>query len=165
MARQEQLSQWTTCVSTNMPELPAPQARILAWWSFGIALTGSCGQLAVATFLALLLKVKVANVEQRLYEWCLEADNKAGTQRQSVDVVAGQQALLRWIVRLWRGTQLALTIDATSLGSRFVALVVCVVSAFRWPGSSSQRDRKEVGDPPGCVCCARCVRPSRATGR
>lgn len=54
----------------------------------GIALTSSCGRLTVATFLALLLKMKVANVEQRLYEWCLEVDDKAGTQRQSVDVIS-----------------------------------------------------------------------------
>jgi hypothetical protein len=127
MARQEQLSQWTACVSTNMPHLSRPQAQVLAWWSFGIALTGACGRLGVATFLALLLKVKVANVEQRLYEWCLEAEDKAGTQRQHVDVIACQQALLRWIVRLWSGTQLAVTLDATSLGNRFVALVVSVV--------------------------------------
>lgn len=127
MARQEQLSQWTACVSSNMPHLSRPQAQILAWWSFGIAFTSSCGRLTVATFLALLLQLKVDNVEQRLYEWCLEAKDKAGTQRQSVDVVACQLALLRWLVRLWSGTQLALTIDATSLGARFVVLTVSVV--------------------------------------
>jgi len=32
-----------TCVATNMPHLPAPQARLLAWWSFGIAHTRSLG--------------------------------------------------------------------------------------------------------------------------
>ncbi len=101
--------------------------RLGAETDIAVALTGSCGRLTVATFLALRLKVKVANVEQRLYAWCLETDDKAGTQRQSVDVIACQHALLRWIVRLWSGTQLAITNDATSLGSRFVALVVCVV--------------------------------------
>ncbi|MEZ4639733.1 MAG: hypothetical protein R2856_33040 [Caldilineaceae bacterium] len=36
-------------------------------------------------------------------------------------------ALLEWIVRLWVGTQLALALDATSLGDRFVVLAVSVV--------------------------------------
>jgi hypothetical protein len=35
--------------------------------------------------------------------------------------------LLRWIVALWRGTQLALALDATSLGARFVVLTLSVV--------------------------------------
>jgi mevalonate kinase len=52
-----------------MPELTTSQARLLAWWSFGIAMTGSCGRCTVATFLGLLCETKIANVEQRLYEW------------------------------------------------------------------------------------------------
>jgi hypothetical protein len=35
--------------------------------------------------------------------------------------------LLSWIVRLWAGKEIALTLDATSLGDRFVVLAVCVV--------------------------------------
>jgi hypothetical protein len=124
MSRQDGLCEWTAVVSTNMPHLSTPQARMLAWWSYGIALTRCCGRLTVATFLALLLDHTVANIEQRLYEWCLDAPAKAGTQRQALDVTTCFVPLLGWIVRLWGGTQLALTIDATSLGDRFVALVV-----------------------------------------
>jgi hypothetical protein len=103
------------------------QARVLAWWSFGIALTGHCGRLTVATFLGLLCGQKVNTVEQRLYEWCLEAKDKAGRHRQALELTTCQVALLRWIVRLWAGTQLALALDATSLGDRFVVLAVSVV--------------------------------------
>src|SRR6266511_4135876 len=39
MARHDRLSQWTECVSTNMPHLTKPQATVLALWSFGIAFT------------------------------------------------------------------------------------------------------------------------------
>ncbi len=127
MSRHDPLSEWTTCVSTNLPHLTVPQARRLAWWSFGIAHTRSCGRLTVATFLALLLHAKVANLEQRLYEWCLDASAKAGTQRQSLDVTACFVPLLSWIVRVWQGTHLALTVDATTLGDRFVVLAVSVV--------------------------------------
>ena len=127
MTRHSGLSQWTECVSTNLPQLTKPQATVLALWSFGIACTKSCGRFTIATFLALLLRQKVDNLEQRLYEWCLDAKHKAGTKRTDLDVSTCFVPLLRWIVSLWSGTQLALTLDATSLGDRFVVLAVCVV--------------------------------------
>jgi hypothetical protein len=127
MTRQDGLSQWITTVSTNMPHLSKPQATVLALWSFGIACTRSCGRDTVATFLALLLNQKVANLDQRLYEWCLDAADKTGTKRVDIAVTACFVPLLAWIVRLWSGTRLALTIDATSLGDRFVVLAICAV--------------------------------------
>ncbi len=127
MSRQDALSEWTSTVSTNLPHLTKPQAVVLALWSFGIAFTRCCGRVTVATFLALLLERKVASVEQRLYEWCLDASDKAGAQRTALDVTTCFVPLLRWIVRLWSGAQLALTIDASSLGDRFVVLAVSVV--------------------------------------
>jgi hypothetical protein len=127
MSRQPGLSEWTDLVSTHMPHLSVPQARVLALWSYGIALTRSCGRLTVATFLALLLRQKVATVEQRLYEWCCPAACKAGAKRQTVDVTTCFVPLLRWIVTLWRGSHLALALDATSLGARFVVLTLSVV--------------------------------------
>src|SRR5919199_1043841 len=127
MSRQAQLSEWTTTVSTNLPHLSKPQATVLALWSFGMVITRTCGRGTGATFLALLLNQKLASVEQRLYDWCLDASDKAGGKRQAVDVTPCFVPLLRWIVRLWSSTQLALTIDASSLGDRFVVLAVSVV--------------------------------------
>lgn len=127
MTHQQAVSEWTTCVSSNLPHLTKPQATVLAWWSFGIAVTRSCGRLTVATFLALLLSRKVATVEQRLYEWCIEAPRKAGTQRQTLDVTTCFVPFLAWIVRLWHGNQIALTLDATTLSDRFVVLTISVV--------------------------------------
>jgi len=127
MARHDGLSQWTECVSTNMPHLTKPQATVLALWSFGIACTRSSGRTTVATFLALLLREPLANLDQRLYEWCLEAQDKAGEKRTSLDVTLCFVPLLRWIVRLWTAEQIALTLDASSLGEKFVVLAVCVV--------------------------------------
>ena len=114
-------------MSTNLPHLSKPQGAVLALWSFGIVFTRSCGRGTVATFLALLLGQKGANIEQRLYEWCLDAPAKAGATRQALDVTTCFVPLLGWIVRLWGSTQLALTLDATSLGDRFVVLAVSVV--------------------------------------
>jgi hypothetical protein len=127
MSRQPGLSEWTDLVSTHMPHLSVPQARVLALWSYGIALTRSCGRLTVATFLALLLRQKVDAVEQRLYEWCCAAPHKAGGKRQTLEVTTCFVPLLRWVVALWRGTHLALALDATALGVRFVVLTVSVV--------------------------------------
>ena len=66
MSRHGGLLSWTAMVSTHMPHLNQPQARVLALRSDGIAMTRSCGRLTVATFLALLLGRKVAPIEQRL---------------------------------------------------------------------------------------------------
>ena len=127
MSRQPGLSEWIDLVSTHMPHLSVPQARVLALWSYGIALTRSCGRLTVATFLALLMGQKVATVEQRLYEWCCDPSHKAGAKRQPLDVTTCFVPLLRWIVTLWTGTHLALALDATTLGARFVVLTLSVV--------------------------------------
>ena len=54
MSRQDGLSQWIATVSTQMPHLSRPQARVLALWSFGMVVTQSCGLTTVAAFLALL---------------------------------------------------------------------------------------------------------------
>jgi hypothetical protein len=128
MSRQPGLSEWIDVVSTHMPHLSVPQARVLALWSYGIALTRSCGRLTVATFLALLLRQKVDAVEQRLYAWCCAAPHKAGGKRQTLEVTTCFVPLLRWVVALWSGTHRALALDATALGVRFVVLTVSVVS-------------------------------------
>ena len=80
MSRQPGLSEWIDLVSTHMPHLSVPQARVLALWSYGIALTRSCGRLTVATFLALLMGQRLATVEQRLYEWCWRFPSQSGRQ-------------------------------------------------------------------------------------
>jgi hypothetical protein len=127
MSHQHGLFDWMILVSMHMSHLSVPQARVLALWSYGIALTRSCGRLTVATFLALVLRQKVATVEQRLYEWCCEAEHKAGAKRQTLEVTSCFVPLMRGVVALWRGTHLALALDATALGVRFVVLTVNVV--------------------------------------
>jgi hypothetical protein len=121
------LSQWTDTVSTSLPHLSTPQARVLALWSFGIACTRACGRSTVAAFLALLLGHKADTVEHQLREWCYDAKHKRGAKRQDLDVTTCFVPLLRWIVRLWSGTCLALAIDATSLSDQFTILTISVV--------------------------------------
>jgi hypothetical protein len=110
-----------------MPHLAKPQVVVLAMWSYGIALTRTCGRRTVSVFLALLLEQRVGTIEQRLREWCYDAQDKQGQKRRALDVSTCFVPLLRWIVALWNSMAIALAVDATSLGGRFVVLTVCVV--------------------------------------
>jgi hypothetical protein len=115
-----------------MLHLSKPQAVVLAMWSYGIAFTRSCGRRTVALFLALLLQQKVGTVEQRLREWCFDTEDKRGDKRRELDVASCFVPLLHWVVSLWVGTSIALTLDATTLSDRFVVLAVSV--AYRGCG-------------------------------
>jgi len=125
------LYQWTQEVTTAFPNLSAPQATVLALYSFGAALARSCGLTAVALVLATLLKGKLNSLCQRLREFYQPARAKRGAKRgikrQELDVTTCFAPLLRWVLRDWSGCQLPLALDATTLGSRFVVLCVSVV--------------------------------------
>jgi len=127
MSRQAGLCSWSQSVSNHMPHLSKPQAYVLALWSYGIAVIHTCGRRTVAQFLALLLGQKETTVEQRLREWCYDAKDKAGQKRQELDVTTCFVPLLHWVISLWTGSVIALAIDATTLGDRFVVLTVSVV--------------------------------------
>src|SRR5262249_45653631 len=127
MARQTGLYQWLDAVTTAFPNLSQPQATVLALWSFGMVVAKACGLSAVAWALAGLLGCPFFTIRQRLREFYQEATAKAGTQRRQLDVRACFAPLLRWILQAWSSRQLAVAIDATTLGTRFVSLVISVV--------------------------------------
>src|ERR1041385_5898474 len=116
--------QWTEGVTTHMPHLSKPQARVLALWSLGMVLARSCALTAVSTFLAQGLERKANTVRQQLREFCYEAAAKRGGPRQEVRVETCFAPLLAWVVSWWEGHQVALALDATTLGQRFVVLVI-----------------------------------------
>lgn len=129
MSRQEVVSAWEETVSRQLPQLSGPQARVLAWWSYGVVLAQRCGQTSVAAALALLLGQRENTVRQRLREWCYAAQDKRGAQRRAVDVEACFAPLLGWVLHWWAPGErrLALALDATTLGTRFTVLALCVV--------------------------------------
>ena len=53
MSHQSPLSQWIETVSSKVPKLSRPQAKVLAYWSFGMVLAKSCGITLVCAALAL----------------------------------------------------------------------------------------------------------------
>ncbi len=67
-------------------------------------------------------------VRQQLREVCYEAQAKRGKPRQELAVETCFAPLLAWVVSWWEGHQLALALDATTLGQRFVMLVISVRS-------------------------------------
>jgi hypothetical protein len=73
------------------------------------------------------LERKPNTVRQQLREWCYEAKVKRGKPRQELPVESCFAPLLGWVLSWWEGQQLALAVDATTLGQRFVVLVVSVV--------------------------------------
>lgn len=127
MSSTPSVTQWTQLVATQLPHLSRPQASVLALWSLGLVLARSCGLTAVSVFLAGLQDRKENTVRQQLREWCYEAPAKRGVQRQALPVEACFAPLLRWVLHWWQGTQLALALDATTLGDRFAVLAISVL--------------------------------------
>src|SRR2546425_5606553 len=119
--------QWLRTLTTHLPHLSKPQAMVLALWSFGMVLARSCALTAVSEMLAKGMQRKEQTVRQQLRAWYDDARRKRGPQRQELRVETCFAPLLGWVVSWWQGTQLALAMDATTLGQRFVVLAVRVV--------------------------------------
>src|SRR5262245_54927085 len=126
MSRVEAVSAWEQTVSSHVPVLSRPQARVLALGSYGLVLAQRCGQTSVAAALALLLGHKEGTVRQRLREWCRDAAPKRGSRRRAVEVETCFAPLLGWVLSWWTPGErrLALALDATTLDERFSVLAL-----------------------------------------
>ncbi len=117
MSHPEPLSQWIETVSTMLPKLSRPQAKVLAYWSYGMVLARSCGITLVCAALALQVDSSEQTLLQRLREWCYSSKDKKGQKRRELDVSTCFGPLLQWILAWWPADQprLALAVDATTL--------------------------------------------------
>ena len=127
MFGQAGFDQWLTTIMPQLSHGSKPQATVLALWRVGMGLARSWALSAVSPLLAKGMQRKEQTVRQQLREWYYEVPRKRGTQRQALAVETCFPVLLGWVVRWWHGTQLALALDATALGTRFVVLAVSVV--------------------------------------
>src|SRR5207237_3488539 len=127
MSCHPRVTEWTTIIQAHLPHLSKPQATVLALWSLGMVLARSCALTAVSAFLATWLGRKEPAVYQQLRELCYEAAAKRGPARCALAVEPCFGPLLGWVVEQWEGTQLALALDATTLGTRFTVLAISVV--------------------------------------
>jgi hypothetical protein len=104
-----------------------PQATVLAMWSFGMVLARSCALTAGSQLLAAGMPRKKQTVRQQLRAWYDDVPRTRGMKRQALCVETCCAPLLGGVVRWWQGTQVALAIDATTLGQRLVVLAISVV--------------------------------------
>jgi hypothetical protein len=120
-------------VSTYLPHLSKPQRTVLVLWSIGIVLAQSCGLSTVATVLAYLLGACETTTREQLRDFYRDAAHKSafkrGRKRRTLDVTTCFRPLLRWVIA-WHAPacrQLALALDASTLGQRFTILTISVV--------------------------------------
>ena len=101
MSYRDQVSQWEQTVSSCMPQLSRPQAKVLALWSMTMIVVGSCGTTLVGAWLSCTVGGSEESWRQRLREWCYDARDKKGAQRSEVVVCSCFRPLLRWVLSWW----------------------------------------------------------------
>lgn len=127
MSRLPALYQWNEVVAKRLPHLSKPMAGCLALWSLGMIVARSCSLTAIAWAWAPILGEKFYTLRERLRDLYREGPAKAGAQRGTLDLSTCWAPWLTWVVEGWDGQQLALAVDATTLGQRFVVLAISVL--------------------------------------
>jgi len=127
MPRHTPLYDWTNRVTTAFPDRPPAHARGLAEWSYGLVLARGVQLVAVTLHLAALLEQKVNTVRQRLREPYQPGERKAGHHRSTFDPHACRGPLVRRITGGWADKRVAIALDASNPGDRFVVLAAAVV--------------------------------------
>jgi len=128
MPHPEELKQWAADLSKHLPKMSKSQAFVLSLYSFATTVLGYCGLESVSEFLGEVYQSESQNFRQRLREWYCPQGVKAGEKRQELLVANHFADLLGWILSCWQGEkQVALVLDATTLGERFVVLAVSLV--------------------------------------
>lgn len=127
MSRSPELYQWRTQIANHFPHLSQPVVMGLALWSLGMIVVRSCSLTAIADWWSSQGGEPFQTVRERLRDTYREADAKAGAHRRQLDLETCWGPWLRWVLAGWSGTQLAVALDATTLGSRFVLLVISVM--------------------------------------
>ena len=115
-------------VGEMLPSLSKAEAEVLGLLSYGLLLFNGCGITRLSNGLAKLEQVPAQRLRQRLREFYYEAEAKRGKKRRAVKVEACFADLLRSVLRGWQGKkELALAMDASTLGERFTVLSISVV--------------------------------------
>lgn len=111
-----------------LPSLSKAEAMVLGLLSYGILMLDGCGITRLSKGLAKIEQVPAGRLRQRLREFSYEAQAKRGNKRREVKVEACFADLLRSVLRGWEGKkELALAMDASTLGERFTVLSISVM--------------------------------------
>jgi hypothetical protein len=126
---QQTVSQWQETVSSHLPHVSRPQARILAQWSYALIFVHHSGMTMVGAWLAQFFGGTENAWRQRLREWCYDAEDKKGEKRAQLEITGCFGPLLAWILEWWtpHEKRLALALDASTLSDRFTVLSISVV--------------------------------------
>src|SRR6266581_6810473 len=128
MPRQHPIYTWRNQVVTAFNDvLSRPQAVTLALYSFGMILARRSGLNSVVNALVPVLGQSFATIRSRLQEFYQPQEVKSGAQRRHLDGSSCFAALLKWVLKDWPSTRLALALDATSLGDCFTVLSISIV--------------------------------------
>ena len=115
-------------VEEMLPSLSKAEAQVLGLLTYGILMLDECGITGLSHGLAKIEQVPAERLRQRLREFSYEAEAKRGKKRREVDVQHCFPDLLRAVLRDWEGKkELALGIDAMTLGERFTVLNISVM--------------------------------------
>jgi hypothetical protein len=124
----QELEYWSEEVSIAFPQLSRSQSRVLSLYSYGMAMTKSCGQMLVSVFLALFLTLKPQNLRQQLREFTYEKAQKRGQKRFEIAVNTQFDPLLRWVLQPWQDKKkLVFAADVTDLADRHTILTISVL--------------------------------------
>lgn len=69
MADTSKIAQWHDEIQTRLPHLTRPQAKMLAYWSYGMMIAQSCSLTKVVVLLACVLGCTPNSLRQCLREW------------------------------------------------------------------------------------------------
>jgi hypothetical protein len=127
MSRHPALYQGNAHVAKHLPHLSKPVAAGLALWSLGMIIARCCSLTAIAWAWEPILEEKFYPLRERLRDLYREGPAKAGDRCCTLDLSTCWAPWLRWVIDGWHGRQLALAVDATSLGRRFVVLAISVL--------------------------------------
>jgi hypothetical protein len=115
-------------IAAMLPSLSKAEAMVLGLLSYGILMLDGCGITRLSKGLAKIEQVPAGRLRQRLREFSYEAQAKRGNKRREVKVEACFADLLRSVLRGWEGKkELALAMDASTLGERFTVLSISVM--------------------------------------
>jgi hypothetical protein len=127
VCRPAALSAWTAELESVFPHLSRPQVKVLAEYSHGMILAGKCGLSSVAAALGGWLGESSSTVRERLRDFYCDGVDKSGKHRRSLEIQSCFAPLLKWVLSDWQSDQLAIALDATTLGQRFVVLAISIV--------------------------------------
>jgi len=119
---------WQKRVAELLPNMSKSQAAVLGLISYGMVILDGCGMTRLSNGLGQIEQVPAGRLRQRLREFYYEAEAKRGKKRREVDVQKCFGDLLRGVLRGWEGKkELALALDASTLGERFTVLNISVM--------------------------------------